>query len=117
MKKIETLLYIIMVRGNMKKKKFSENADGQGIIEKSFIKVNRQEYKRRNMLMPVKLTEIEYNVLLGLVEGRSYYELESGIKLNNPKDSYSIIEDRLKIKFEAFTLAHVVYKAVKLGLV
>ncbi len=100
-----------------KSAKTTKKKKEQGIIEKAIIAVDRKEYKRRNMLMPVELTELEFNVLLGLVEGRSYYEIQVGIKLNNPKDSYDNVIKRLKNKFDAFTPSHIVYKAVKLGLV
>ena len=96
--------------------KSTEKNDNQEVIEKAVVAVNRQEDKRWNMLMP-ELTELEYNVLLGLVEGRSIHEIRVGIKLSNPKDSYNTVVKRLQRKLNAFTLAHAVYKAVKLGLV
>lgn len=87
------------------------------IIEKAIIKVNKKELKRRNMPMPVELTEIEHDFLLGLIEGRNHKELQAGIKLNNQRDSYNAVLYRLRKKLDALTLSHVVYKAVKLGLV
>ena len=110
-----------MVRYELKKQrkatKSAENGNGQGIIEKAVISVDKEEHKRRNVLMPVELTELEFNVLLGLMEGRSYYEIQVGVKLINPKDSYGRVIERLKKKFDAFTPSHVVYKAIKMGLV
>lgn len=97
--------------------KSTEKSDRQGIYEKAVSAVDKEEYKRRNMLIPVELTELEFNVLLGLVEGRSYYEMQTGIRLINPKDSYGRVIERLKKKFDAFTPSHVVYKAIKMGLV
>ena len=94
-----------------------EEIDEQKLIEKVVITVNMLEYQRRNMDMPVKLTELELGVLQGLVEGRSFKEIQVAIKLHDPKYSYNSVMHRLKKKLDAFTLTHAVYKAVKLGLV
>lgn len=93
-----------------------QDLDKKKIIEKVVITVNMQEQKRWNMPVP-DLTELELGVLQGIIEGRNSDEIKIAIKQNDPKDSYHSVVHRLRRKLDAFTLAHAVYKAVKLGLV
>jgi len=93
-----------------------EEIDKKKIIEKIIATVSMVECKRRNMPDP-QLTELELGVLKGISEGRNLDEIQSAIKLNNPNDSYHRVVHRLMKKLDSFTLAHAVYKAVKLDLV
>jgi len=88
----------------------------QKAIEKAIDAVGKHEQKRRSMPDP-KLTEFELGVLKGIIEGRNSDEIQVAIKLINPNDSYTGVVHRLRRKFDAFTLAHAVYKAAKLGIV
>lgn len=68
-----------------------------------------------------ELTELEGCVLAAIADGRVKKELEDAINLyatkHDYKDSYNAIVRRLMTKFDAFTLAHVIYKAMKVGII
>ena len=52
----------------------------------------------------------------GIAEGRNFDELDNAIKFYAKNDSYHSLVKRLLRKFEAFTLAHVVCKAILSGI-
>lgn len=76
-----------------------------------------EELERKRVSYPKpRLTSIEREVLTGLAQGRSMEELDNAIRLYSKKKSYHTIVRSLFKKFEAFTLSHVVYKALKVGI-
>ena len=70
-----------------------------------------KEERKRYSLPIVNLTFIESEVLKGIVQGRKVNELNSAIKMISINDSYYGVIKRLMKKFEANSLAQVVYKA------
>ena len=89
-------------------------------IENSLNEISEIERKRRSC-PDVKLTDVEFEVLVGIAQGRNKAEINKAIELVGEKipyckDSYNAVMVRLFKKFEAFTLAHVVYKAMKMGI-
>lgn len=89
-------------------------------IAKSFIdeanqKINEIERKRYS-LPDINLTDTEIEVLKAIVQGRNRNEMDAALHANN-LSSYNSYVYKLMDKFEAFTLAHVVYKAMKMGII
>ena len=89
------------------------------LITKNYIEnaLNEIEEIERKSCPKVKLTNIELEALIGISQGRNRTEVEAAIKSINNTDSYASLVTRLFRKFEAFSLAHVVYKAVKMGII
>ena len=85
-------------------------------IENALTEIEEIERKRKSC-PKVELTNIELEALIGISQGRNRTEVEAAIKSINNADSYASLVTRLFRKFEAFTLAHVVYKAVKMGII
>ncbi len=83
-------------------------------------KLNERE-RMRHSKPRLKLSLIEVQVLLELAQGRSDKELDGIIKHYDVQGelcgSYTDIVKRLMKKFEAFTIAHLVYKAMKMGII
>lgn len=82
--------------------------------------IDEKERKRRSLPKP-ELSEIEYGMLISISEGRSKDEIDGTIKFyastHNYRDSYNSLTRRLINKFEANTLAQVIYKAMKVGII
>ncbi len=77
----------------------------------------RLETERKRKSCPnIKLTDMEFEVLVGIANGRSSEEISRAISLYKENECYSSIVRCLFRKFEAFTLAHVIYKAMKAGI-
>ncbi len=81
-------------------------------VSKNITEIERKRYS----LPDPNLTDLEFEILQGIAEGRSFDEMQNAIKLHSTNDSYNAVVKRLLRKFEAFTLAHVVFKAIKIGL-
>ncbi len=88
---------------------------------KKLVNALEKEDRMRRRYPEPELTLIEANVLAAIADGRVKKELETAINLyaakHDYKDSYNAIVRRLMAKFEAFTIAHVVYKAMKVGII
>lgn len=87
------------------------------IVSESIINEIRHEEGKRNSLPNVKLSEMELDVLSGLSEGRSVKEITAGLKLYNKYYTFYSVTNIILNKLEAFTLPHVISKAIKMGLI
>lgn len=83
-------------------------------VEKTKKELDEIERKRHS-LPKVELTELEHDVLIAMAQGCKMKEINSSIKKIDKNLSFYIIAKGLLEKFEAFTLAHMACKAVKLG--
>lgn len=98
--------------------------DLKGLSKKSLAeivnKISEEERKRFSLPEP-ELSDIELDVLKEIARGYSRRHLERVVKLyakiHNTIVSYQSITAKLMRKFEAATLAHVVYKAMKTGII
>jgi len=85
-----------------------------------YVKELDKEYKKRFTYPTPELSELELLILSAVAHGWTKYDLEPAIKTyaaeHNHKDSYNSISARLMNKFQAYTLAHAVYKAIKAGI-
>lgn len=94
---------------------FKERADEQ--LKRAMHRISEMERKRMS-LPDVKLTNVEREVLVGIVNGRSKEELDKLLNLSaKTNGSYRSIIARLLIKFEAFSVPHIVYKAMKMDII
>lgn len=84
-------------------------------IEKAINDLKEIERKRKSC-PNIELTDMEFEVLVGIANGRSSEEVEKAIHLYTKNECYNSVVRCLFRKFEAFTLAHVVYKAMKKGI-
>lgn len=98
--------------------------DLKGLSQKSITKIINQisEEERKRLSLPEpELSDIEMDILKEIAKGYSRRHLERVVKLyakiHNTLVSYQSITAKLIRKFEATTLAHVVYKAMKIGLI
>lgn len=86
-------------------------------IENSIKKIKEIE-RKRNSLPNVNLTDIEFEILIGISQGRKKDELEKALSLYSKRTvSYNSVVHSLFKKFEAVTLAQVIYKAMKTGII
>lgn len=75
-----------------------------------------EEERMRWSLPKIKLSEIELEFIKGIATGRSRKELDVAIKLStNERFTFNSMKNNLLIKFEAFTLPHIVFKAIIMG--
>ncbi len=93
----------------------------QNFVQQALININEQE-RRRTSCPDVTLTDLEFEVLVGITQGRNKNELNEAIensenKISYAKDSYNALAIRLFQKLEARTMPQVVYKAMKIGLI
>lgn len=87
------------------------------IKEKAIEHVSTIERKRHSLPV-VKLAELEKEILNAIAQGRTRKEIEAAMNLHGLEYcSYTSKASSLMRKFEAFTLAHTIYKAMKAGLV
>lgn len=84
-------------------------------IDKVLKQIEEKEHQRQSLPKP-ELTDLEFEVLVGISQGRSNEEINNAIKKYEEKTCYSAVVRKLFRKFEAFTIAHVIYKAMKVGL-
>lgn len=89
-------------------------------IEK-FAKILDEEARKRQCYPIPALTDLEHSVLLAIADGRVEKELEGPIRFlaerEGRTESYSSITRTLLEKFDAFTILHVIYKAMRVGII
>ena len=75
-----------------------------------------EEERKRKSLPKIQLNTLEIEFLIGVANGRSTKELNTAIQLcTHGEQTYNTIYNKLLRKLEADTLAHTLYKAMKLG--
>lgn len=82
-------------------------------IDNAMKKIQDNENKRHS-LPNVQLTEVELEILKGIAQGRNSNELNKAIQHNKINTCYNSVIHVLLKKFEAYTIAHVIYKAMKM---
>lgn len=67
------------------------------------------------------MTELEQSVLMAISDGRVKKEMDGIIRFmaerEHKVESYYSVTRSLMKKFDAFTIAHVIYKAMKVGII
>lgn len=86
-------------------------------IKEIISKINQEEIFRRSLQIKTSLSELETNVIKGLVEGRKITEIDNAIRLNNHKLNYQKVTQTILHKMNANNLAHATYKAIKLSII
>ena len=91
-------------------------AISKAYIDKAMRNITEKERKRYS-LPEVELTEIEYDTMVALAQGRAVNEIEEAIKRLDSNLSYLMITKHIMYKLEAFNMVHATYKAIKLGII
>lgn len=99
----------------MQKTKMLSKKMAKDYIDKVLRQMTEKEHQRHSLPKP-ELSDLEFEVLVGISQGRSSEEIDNAIKKYEEQTCYNSIVRKLFKKFEAFTIAHVVYKAMKVGL-
>lgn len=73
--------------------------------------------RKRKSLPKVELNEVEYEFLIGLINGRSKMEIAAGLSFLGEKRSYNQILAIILKKFDAINLPNAIYKACKMGII
>jgi len=91
-------------------------------IEKAYIRniikeIEKINTTRNKFIDTPNLSNLEFETLIAIANGKTKEEIEIGIKNHNMKyyytDSYTALTKRILKKLEARTLAHAIYKAMK----
>ncbi len=85
-------------------------------IKKAKTEIDEIERKRYS-LPKVELKEIEVDTLIALAQGRKIKDIDLAIQRIDKCLTYYSIVHILMRKFEAFTMSHVMYKAIVMGIV
>ncbi|MCM1338646.1 MAG: hypothetical protein NC191_03135 [Muribaculaceae bacterium] len=88
----------------------------EAYVSKAMKKINELERKRYS-LPKIELTDLEFDTLVAIAQGRCINEIEPAIKNIDKNLSYNKITGVLMRKFEAFNMAHTVCKAILMKII
>ena len=91
------------------------------ILEENYIKdviekINKTE-RRRHSLPDVELSELEFDTLIAIAQGRVVAEIDAAIKRIDVYQSYNSVSRRIIYKLQANNMPHALCKAIAMKLI